>query len=594
LDKSNENLRDLAISRFGFTFDGKALIISGKTKLAKFIGKNPDDFRSFIEPDSGKKFHEYLKIKQSDLIFHPLEHFYLGFEKTFSLDEIGGLEILDGEWANPGSFFGKIDEFNLNKWAETITEVFGKLANYREFAKSQAGIKIYRDGFAVIPYGMNGVDWLNLGGEQTGGSSYYGIRPSNVIGYFSIDEGNNSNLKDKTDRQGFISNSYSRNFFTISSFVVDEINRYQEKIRRAYNDFLKEYKQEKSSIKTVTQAFNQLKETRERTNEVKKEFENSIITVAKTIDDADKIVRKSKGNQLFASEEEKETGKRVESILLELRQIQSTLDKLSKVVEKAEKLNDVIDILEPKIQILEEQLGNFSELASLGLISESISHEFNSIADRLSEKSGFYSNKLKSKALTDSDIFVLMEYINSTVNGLKTQLKHLDPALKYNREKKWVFSISDFFSDEKEYYKNRFEYSNIDFDINVIQDFSISVNRGKLTQVIDNLLNNSEYWLKQKRKIEPSFKPGILIAIDSPWIYVQDNGYGIPKAIENQLFEPFVTTKPRGEGRGLGLFIVQQLLDSFECSIILEQTRNKDDRKYIFALNLSNIIENND
>lgn len=69
-----------------------------------------------------------------------------------------------------------------------------------------------------------------------------------------------------------------------------------------------------------------------------------------------------------------------------------------------------------------------------------------------------------------------------------------------------------------------------------------------------------------------------------------DNGYGISPAIENMLFEPFVTTKPKGEGRGLGLFIIQQLLDSSKCTIALEPFRNEHGRKYIFAINFSNII----
>ena len=44
------------------------------------------------------------------------------------------------------------------------------------------------------------MDWLRLGDSQTKGSSYYPLRPANVIGYFSIDEGINDKLKDKTDR----------------------------------------------------------------------------------------------------------------------------------------------------------------------------------------------------------------------------------------------------------------------------------------------------------------------------------------------------------------------------------------------------------
>src|SRR5690606_28342393 len=101
--------------------------------------------------------------------------------------------------------------------------------------------------------------------------------------------------------------------------------------------------------------------------------------------------------------------------------------------------------------------------------------------------------------------YVFIEYINTTVNGLKIQLKHLDPTLKYNREKKSSFKLSDFFKDEKDYYNNRFEKQQIEFNILNDDDFSVTVNRGKLVQIIDNLLNNSEYWLIQRKKSEPKF-----------------------------------------------------------------------------------------
>lgn len=594
LDKSNEELRDLAISRFEFEFDATYINLKGKTKLTKFIGSNRDDYHNYVEVDNGKKFFDFLKHKYKDLKLLTDKNFFLGFERKFDINkDIGGLEVYDGERANPGAFTGKIDEFTYDNWLssdESIKEIFGKLSNYRDFAQSQAGIKLFRNGFAVKPFGIDGDDWLKLRDSETTGDSYYTLRPKNVIGYFAIDEGENNKLKDKTDREGLVSNPFSRNFFILTHFVRDEINRYQTNIRRAYLEFLKLYKTENSGIKTVTQAFNQLKETKTKTEEVKEEFKDAIVTVDKAIKDSEKLVKTVKGDPMFSTELEKETASRVEEILNELKAIQVTLQKLEKVVHKTEKLNEVIDILEPKIKILEEQLSNFSELASLGLTTESVSHEFASIADRLAEKASFYSNKLENKKLTDPDIYVLMEYINTTVNGLKVQLRHLDPALKYNREKKTTFKLSQFLNEEKEYYSNRFGKLGIEFIVNNIDDFTVNINRGKLTQVLDNLLNNSEYWLKERKQNEKDFKPKIFIKIEAPWVYVYDNGFGIAPAVENQIFEPFVTTKPKREGRGLGLFIIQQLLDSSGCSIALEPTKNENQRKFMFAMNLSNII----
>ncbi len=593
IDKSNEELRDLAISRFVFTFDGSELLIKGKTKLAKFIGNNQWDFHFFLETDNGKKFYDFL-IKKNKDVEKANEPFFIQFEKRFDFNkDIGSLEIYHGEKANPGPFHGLIDEFSYDKWMssnENLKEIFGKLANYREFAQSQAGIKMFRNGFAVQPFGINGEDWLRLRDSQTSASSYYPLRPANVIGYFSIDERENSRLKDKTDREGLVSNPYSRNFFVLAFFIRDEINRYQESIRRSYNDFLRTYKVENTGIKTVTQAFKQLKDTKSTSDEVKLEFEDAVATVDKAIKDSEVIAKSVTSNPMFSMDLEKGTVQKVDALLYELKAIQSTLKKLERVIEKTEKLNEVIDVLEPKIQVLEEQLINFSELASLGLTAESVSHEFATIADRLAEKASFYNSKLQGKKLTESDIYVFIEYINTTVNGLKTQLKHLDPALKYNREKKSTLSLSKFFNEEKEYYKNRFDKQGIEFNIHQEDDFSITINRGKLIQIIDNIINNSEYWLNERKKNEPNFLPSITVKIESPWIYISDNGYGISPTLENQIFEPFVTTKPKGEGRGLGLFIIQQLLDSSGCTIALEPSRNEYKRKYIFAINFSNII----
>lgn len=140
--------------------------------------------------------------------------------------------------------------------------------------------------------------------------------------------------------------------------------------------------------------------------------------------------------------------------------------------------------------------------------------------------------------------------------------------------------------EELAYYSHEFEEHNIVPQIEVVNDFNITVNSGKLIQVFDNLINNSVYWLKHF-KVE---NPCINIKIDSPWVYFADNGLGIDQSIEESLFDPFMTCKPVGKGRGLGLFIVRQMLDDFGCNISLSDARNSWGRKYCFVLNLSGLI----
>ena len=79
----------------------------------------------------------------------------------------------------------------------------------------------------------------------------------------------------------------------------------------------------------------------------------------------------------------------------------------------------------------------------------------------------------------------------------------------------------------------------------------------------------------------------ITIMVDAPVVTVRDNGRGVEERVEDALFEPFVTTKRSGEGRGLGLFVARQLLDSESCGIVLLPDRNNRGRRYVFELDLS-------
>jgi len=236
-------------------------------------------------------------------------------------------------------------------------------------------------------------------------------------------------------------------------------------------------------------------------------------------------------------------------------------------------------------------LADFSELASLGLVSEMVSHDLGGIVDRMLGKSTELEQKLKkSEEIDVNEIYSVIDFIKTTVASLKSQMKHLDSSMKYAREKKETFSVSEMLATEEiDYYKDKSHYSHIDFVCNEENDFNVTMNKGKLIQVIDNLINNSIYWLNAYQ-IKLSVKPAISIRVDKPWIYVEDNGLGVDPTIEESLFEPFATRKPKGEGRGLGLFIVRQLLDNVGCEVFLDPIRNEHKRRYRFSINLSNVI----
>jgi signal transduction histidine kinase len=77
-------------------------------------------------------------------------------------------------------------------------------------------------------------------------------------------------------------------------------------------------------------------------------------------------------------------------------------------------------------------------------------------------------------------------------------------------------------------------------------------------RVLLNLLNNAFYAVQQKQKIAGAdYKPTVWASTgvykNMVLITVKDNGNGIPAAVKDKIMQPFFTTKPPGEGTGLGL-----------------------------------------
>ena len=108
-------------------------------------------------------------------------------------------------------------------------------------------------------------------------------------------------------------------------------------------------------------------------------------------------------------------------------------------------------------------------------------------------------------------------------------------------------------------------HSELKYGINVTRDYAelpaVPVYVDELNQVWTNLIHNAVQALGGKGELLIETRVADEEEGGSVAVTIQDNGPGIPSDVMPRIFEPFFTTKPKGEGTGLGLGIVKQIVD---------------------------------
>lgn len=123
-----------------------------------------------------------------------------------------------------------------------------------------------------------------------------------------------------------------------------------------------------------------------------------------------------------------------------------------------------------------------------------------------------------------------------------------------------------------------------DFDNSIEK---INIVRQDVGRVILNLINNAFYAANDKAKHHPGNEPVVTISTNKVdgkvEIKVKDNGNGIPRKILDKIFQPFFTTKPTGQGTGLGLSLSYDIIKAHGGEIRVE-TKENEGSEFIIQL----------
>src|SRR5690606_11331181 len=111
-------------------------------------------------------------------------------------------------------------------------------------------------------------------------------------------------------------------------------------------------------------------------------------------------------------------------------------------------------------------------------------------------------------------------------------------------------------------------------------------------RVLLNLINNAFYAVSEKLKQNMNdFKPKVVVTTKLTDNYIEikvlDNGNGIPESVKDKIFQPFFTTKPTGQGTGLGLSLSYDIVKAHGGEIKVE-TKVGEGSVFILTLNCNN------
>ena len=252
------------------------------------------------------------------------------------------------------------------------------------------------------------------------------------------------------------------------------------------------------------------------------------------------------------------------------------LDKLvaERTAELTKQKNELQETL-VLLQTTQQQLIQSEKLASLGELTAGIAHEIQNplnFVNNFSEVSMELIEEMEEE-LEKGDKEEAMAIANDIKQNLEKIRHHGKRAdgivkgmLQHSRASSNTKELTDINKLADEYL--RLAYHGLrakdkSFNAELITHFSenlaeISVVPQDIGRVLLNLFNNAFYAVQHKQKTgDAGFKPIVEVSTAVKGkhieIKVKDNGIGIPDDIKEKIMQPFFTTKPTGEGTGLGL-----------------------------------------
>lgn len=261
-----------------------------------------------------------------------------------------------------------------------------------------------------------------------------------------------------------------------------------------------------------------------------------------------------------------------------------------------------------KLKATQAQLIQSEKMASLGELTAGIAHEIQNplnFVNNFSEVSAELMNEM-SEELDKGDIkeaTAIAVDIRQNLEKIRHHGKRAEGIVKgmleHSRISTGEKTATDINALADEFLKLSYHglrAKDKTFNAEMVTRFagdlpSMQVVQQDLGRVLLNLFNNAFYAIGQKQKTaDAGYKPTVVLSTslenNDLLIKVRDNGDGIPDGIKDKIMQPFFTTKPTGEGTGLGLSLSYDIVVKGHGGSLTVDTRPGEYSEFTIALPL--------
>src|SRR6185436_8836521 len=255
----------------------------------------------------------------------------------------------------------------------------------------------------------------------------------------------------------------------------------------------------------------------------------------------------------------------------------------------------------------QHQLIQSEKMASLGELTAGIAHEIQNPLNFVNNFSEVNKELLaEMKTEIDSGNFTEAKNIANDIEDNEEKItfhgKRADAIVKsmlqHSRSSSGKKEPTDINSLADEYLRlayNGLRAKDKNFNAKFEKEFDNSIGKINIIsqdvgRVLVNLINNAFYAVSEKKKqVGDNFDPTVTVTTknlgDKVELRVIDNGNGIPQKALDKIFQPFFTTKPTGQGTGLGLSLSYDIVKAHGGELKVE-TKEGEGSEFIIQLPL--------